>query len=334
MQTLSPRFNDELRTSVVQLLWRQWSALGVAGPVAQEGNCAVDPEALLLISTQFARHDARLFDEIADWLQRNGHWINLMRLSRLEREFAFGDTAVLGALAEHLAQRTTHAKWKALSKNRPPSQPPALLFTHLPPPNRADEIFLRWGWLRPELEFRGLSKAPHPTTPASFLLKLRALFGLQSRAEVVAWLLAHEAGHPAQIARETGYFRGSIQNVLNELEVSGLIYSAREGREKHFVAPRGNWRFLLASAPKNLADFPKWVPWSDLFALLCRYEGLTASPDFNRYSPDLQAIELERSLSPLIARLCLEGEPFRALAGPMPTAQAFSAKLNAVVASF
>ncbi len=81
-----PSFSEDLRRSVVDLLWRQWSALGVAGQFAPGGVAAVDPEALLLVSTVFARHDARLFDEIADWLQQNGDWINLLRMARLQRE--------------------------------------------------------------------------------------------------------------------------------------------------------------------------------------------------------------------------------------------------------
>jgi hypothetical protein len=309
MPTSLPKYSDALRRSIVDLLWRQWSALGVAGNTAQGSNAAVDPEALLLLSSVFARHDARLFDEIADWLQQNGAWINLLRMARLQREHELGDVTVLGALAEHLTQRSSHAKWKVLAKKAAPAEHPAPLFPHLPTPSRTDDIFRRWGWLRTPLESRGLSKAPRPSQPASFLLKLRALFGMQSRAEVLAWLLAHESGHPAQIARETGYFRGSVQNVLNELEMSGHVYATRDGREKHFIAPREHWRFLLTWSPSgNTAEFPRWVPWALLFTLLRRFHDLIDSPKFAGYSADLQAIELNRALKPLLDRL--SGEDF------------------------
>ena len=120
----------------------------MAGHVAPGGNAAVDPEALLLVSTVFARHDARLFDEIADWLQQNGDWINLLRMARLLRELGPGDVTVLGALAEHLTQRSAHSKWKGFAKKPPQVDQPVPLFPHLPSPNRTDEIFRRWGWLR------------------------------------------------------------------------------------------------------------------------------------------------------------------------------------------
>lgn len=306
MPTSSPNSSDALRRTVVDLLWRQWSALGVAGQAAPTGNVVLDPEALLLCSSVFARHDARMFDEIADWLQRNGDWINLLRLVRLQREHDLGDLTVLGALAEHLTRRSAHAKWKALAGPPPAGAPPGPLFPHLPPPRQLDEIFLRWGWARGPLEVRGLSKVPRSPRPAAFLLQLRAFFGLQSRAEVVAWLLAHEAGHPAQIARETGYFRGSVQNVLNELEVSGLIRAARDGREKRFVADRGNWRFLLTWSPDRGGDFPRWRPWAAAFALLRRAHDLLASPAFAGASDDLKGIEFQRQLAPAVARLAGE----------------------------
>lgn len=307
METSLPSSNHDLRRSIVDLLWKQWTALGVSGHVAAGGKALIDPEALVLFSTVFARYDARLFDEVADWIQQNGVWINVLRLTRLQSELELGDATVLGALAEHMAQDSTHSKWRVLAKRTPQVETPALLFPHLMVPKDADKVFQRWGWLRPQMEKRGLSRPPRPNQPAAFLLKLRAIFGRQSRAEVFAWLLSHESGHPAQIARETGYFRGSVQNVLNELELSGHVFATREGREKHFVLQRDQWRFLLTWTPAESSEFPSWIPWAVLFTLIRRYHDLVATPAFQSYSSDLQAIELNRVLSPLIARLNSEG---------------------------
>lgn len=294
-----------LREPLLALLWRQWSALGVSGHGGSRARAMIDPEALVLVSTVFARYDARLFDEMFDWLRTNGTWINVLRLTRLQKEHALGDATILGAMAEHLTTGSAHLKWKVLAKAGKRSSEGRPLFPHLPVPNQADEKFRHWGWLRPAVEYRGLSRTPRPDQAAAFLLKLRALFGRQSRAEVMAWLLAHEAGHPAQIARETGYFRGSIQNVLNELELSGHIQATRRGREKLFAARKEHWKFLITWTDGG--GFPGWLPWPALFTLFQGVHDLAERPGFTGFSDDLQAIELKRIINPLAAQLLNEG---------------------------
>jgi hypothetical protein len=330
MKISTTSFSLELREPLLALLWRQWSALGVAGHVAGGGRALVDPEALVLASTVFARHDVRLFDEMLDWLRSNGTWINVMRLAHLQREFELGDRTVLGAVAQYLAQDSSNLKWKSLAKAGEPAIEPRPLFPHLPVPGYADETFRHWGWLRAPIEHRGLSRPPRPNQPATFLLKLRALFGRQSRAEVLAWLLTHDSGHPAQIARQTGYFRGSVQNVLNELEVSGHVYSTRQGREKLFAIRHDQWRFLLTWDSSVAAAFPRWLPWPVLFGLIRGVHDLVDQPEFAGRSAHLQSMELNRVLSPLLARLATEGYVSALAGGPDDTGAAIAQVVHEV----
>jgi hypothetical protein len=304
-----PNSKVELRERILALLWRQWSALGVAGQVSTNSRALIDPEALLLMSTVFARYDARLFDEIVDWLRANGIWINVLRLTRLQAEYQLGDRSILGALAEHLVQGSAHAKWKALAKQDGEVREPRRLFPHLALVSKNDEIFFRWGWMRPPIENRGLSTPPRPNQPATFLLKLRALFGRQARVEILAWLLSHPSGHPAQIARETGYFRGSIQNVLNELELSGHVFATRQGREKLFAVRSDQWRFLLTWDQREAPEYPRWLPWPTLFGLIRGVHDLAETPGFSQHSFNLQAVEMTRVISPIMASLAAEGYP-------------------------
>jgi hypothetical protein len=301
MKIPTPNAKSELRDPLLQLLWRQWSALGVSGQLAS-GRAMIDPEALVLVSSAFARYDARLFDEMFDWLRTNGTWINVLRLTRLQKEHALGDASILAALAEHLTEDSANLKWKVLLKAEP-AKGLSALFPHLAVLGRMDEKFARWGWQRPPVERRGLSREPRTDQPSTFLVKLRALFGRQSRAEVLGWLLSHEAGHPAQVARETGYFRGSVQNVLNELELSGHVQASRRGREKHFSAAKAQWHFLLTWTDDPAAEFPRWLPWAGLFSLVRRVHDVAERPGFKAYSEDLQAIELNRAMEPVAARL-------------------------------
>lgn len=291
-------FKTEAHDATPELLWRQWTTLGVAGQVAPTtGAALIDPEALLLVSTTLGRLDPRLFDEVLDWLQDQADWINLQRLVRLHQEQRLGDATILSTLATRLAREPAHKKWRSLA--HPLSPPPATavpLFAadgHFGSP---DPDFLAHGWLRGPTRYRGLSVAPRMDHAGNLLLKLRALFGRQSRAEVMAWLLAHETGHPAEIARQTGHFRRSIQLTLNELERSGHVRSRRRARAKFFSLTHDEWRFLATWQTPARDTFPAWPPWAAIFRWLEQFHALLGDVTLATASAELQAIEWRRRL--------------------------------------
>ncbi len=303
-------FRESLLQRLLDFLWRQWSALGVAGHARSDDQWMIDPEALLLFSTHIARHDSRLFDEILDWLHTNGSWINLQRLGTLHKEENLGDSAILAAIADLLSRESAHLKWKLLMRRveKPDSSSAELvqrLFPSIPILKEPDPVFLKHGLERGGIELRGMSQSPRPDQPATFLFKLRALFGMQARAEVMGWLLASEQGHPAEIARQTGYFRGSIQNVLNDLTTSGHIGSIRIGREKTFsILRHEEWRFLLTWP--NAEAFPQWINWAPLFRAIQTFLDALGTPGLDEKSENFQAIQLREALdqaSPALARL-------------------------------
>lgn len=302
-------FRESLLQRLLDFLWRQWSALGVAGHARNDDPWMIDPEALLLFSTHIARHDSRLFDEILDWLHTNGSWINLQRLGTLHKEEQLGDSAVLAAIADFLSRESSHFKWKLLMRRAEKPGSPAAglvqrLFPSVPVLKEPDPVFLKHGLERGGIELRGMSQSPRPDQPATFLFKLRALFGMQARAEVMAWLLANKQGHPAEIARQTGYFRGSIQNVLNDLTVSGHIGSIRIGREKTFsILRHEEWRFLLTWPNANA--FPQWINWAPLFHAIQTFLDTLGKPGLFEKSGNFQAIQLREALdqaTPALAR--------------------------------
>jgi len=287
---------DEFTERIVSDLWGEWSAFGVAGYARSSHSWVIDPEALLLLTTRFGRYDARLFDEVCDWLRGNGHALSVQRLRHLMKAHPCGEPTVLAAMTERLAEESSHAKWKTIRRlvTAPEGVDPRPLFPSSEFFGEAEPVFRRWGWLRGPVEFRGMSQAPQPDQPATFLFKLRALFGNQARAEVVAWLLAHERGHPAEIARQTGYFRRSIQLVLNELAASGHVRVLRMGREKHFFVRHAEWRFLLTWP--NAKVFPRWVCWAPLFQAITIFHEALSIPGLEDRSERVQAMQLREAL--------------------------------------
>lgn len=310
-------FRDQLVESVLRFLWRQWSALGVAGYAHSKDTWMVDPEALLLFSLPVARYDPRLFDEIMDWLHKNGALLSLNRLQTLEKEHQLGNPSLLRPVAESLAKSPGNSKWSLILKRFHPGNElgsPQALFVDVPVFAEPDDIFHRWGWVRGSLKGRGMSKAPRPDQPATFLFMLRALFGLQVRAEVMAWLLSHEHGHPAEIARQTGYFARSVHRVVTELEASGLVRSFRVGREKQFSLIHAQWRFLLQWTPAD--NFPVWIAWAPLFRALQTFIECLSQPGLDERSERFQSIQLREALLDSMPALIQAGKAHQLRSGP------------------
>jgi len=306
MHSSLTNYKAQLIERLLRFLWRQWSALGVAGHARTDDPWIIDPEALLLFSTTVARHDARLFDEILDWLHSNGSWINLQRLGTLQKEQQLGDPGILAAIAEHLARDSTHHKWKVLIRRADASTAQASrilqpLFPGIPLLGEPDPIFLKRAWQRGPLDLRGMSQAPLPDQPATFLFKLRALFGRQARAEIMAWLLANGQGHPAEIARQTGYFRRTVQLVLNELAESGHVRAIRTGREKDFSIRPNGWRFLLTW--NHTGSFPRWITWAPLFKIFTTFLETLSLPGIDERSEHFQAVQFREALDSVLPAL-------------------------------
>ena len=300
METSLTSYREQLIEKLVAFLWGQWSALGVAGHARSDDNRIIDPEALLLFSTVIARHDARLFDEVLDWLQENASRISLQRLGTMVKEERLGDMAVLAAMAEYLTKHTTHKTWKlvirkAESAGSITKGTVERLFPGVPLTGEPDPIFLQRSLERGKIDLRGMSRRPRTDQPATFLFKLRSLFGRQARAEVVAWLLANDRGHPAAIARHTGYFRRTVQIVLNDLSESGHVRAIRSGREKDFLIDPDEWRFLMTWKPAD--TFPRWVTWAPVFRFLESVLETLSQPGIDERSERFKAVQLREVLS-------------------------------------
>lgn len=174
-----PNFNTQLITALLDWLWRSWIFLGVSGhgPAARADR-VIDAEALILASSLWARYDARLFDEMLDWLCLHGSLIHLQRLRNLHRT-GLGEPQVLSAIAAVMVDRSPHSKWKALVSKPASSEQLTPLFLSLKEKTTTwgepDPLFAAYGFHRGRLELRQLSQPPDPRRAPNLWLKLRGL---------------------------------------------------------------------------------------------------------------------------------------------------------------
>jgi len=295
MATLLTSFKSSVLNHLLDLLWSQWSSLGLAGQSKQSIQKILDPEPLLLLSLTVCRYDARLFDEILDWLMVNGAFINVQRLKNLTTQCDFQCKAQLSAVTEVLGQKSSQAlKWKNLVSLHTLKEPEPLFYMKdgkaLPLSGEVAPEFKAHGLLRSPIKLRGYSQ-PFPTngTP-SLLLRLRALLGVNARSEILCLLGSTEEIHPSDIARQTGYIARTVQNALAEMARSGVVQMRICNREKKYWLQPG----ILDELLRPDGEFTAWINWSPLFrALELLWLGLV-DPRRENLEPLLLASEFRR----------------------------------------
>lgn len=297
MNSLLEKFKQDYLESLLDFLWREWSSLGVSGYQQSESNRVIDPEALLIFSCTMARYDARLFDEILNWLDMHGHCINIQRLKRIQKTEIFNSTQVLAAIAGLMTDRGKISKWKRLSFYERKNDVQEDLFLNkegssIQPFGESDPIFYQYGLQRGKLQFREQIQPIRILQPKNLWYRLRALWGVNARAEIMLYLLTHESGHPHGIARETYFFQKTIQDALVDMAKSGVVYISQRGREKHYRIKREQWFNLLNNQVYN----PEWCTWAPLFSVFDQIWHLINHEKFLNSDSLAQSSELRQSM--------------------------------------
>ncbi len=313
MHTSSAGFKVAVRDSILDLLWRQWTAIGITGYSTADESRVVDPEALLLLTLTVARHDARLFDAALDWLDANASSVNVQRLQNLAHKAPAPARAALGAIAAMLGQKTSLAlKWNKLELLERLVEEETLFFQAdgraMPPPTHCDDVFRRHGLLRPPVRKRGRALPfPREGMP-SLLLRLRSLLGVNIRCEILCLLGAFDEIHPSLVARLVGQTPRTTQNVLAEMARSGVVQVRTAARLKSYALVPGTLDVLLRPGGRT-----PWMNSVPLFrALEVLWLGLS-DPRQEHLDEPLLASEwrrLAREIKPLLGDAGL-GQPLR-----------------------
>jgi hypothetical protein len=104
----------------------------------------------------------RVFDEVLDWLVRNGRWINVVRLSTLLKDDRVCAPTVVVAVAAIMMQHDKEPKWRLLAEQ----QRPALLAAPTPFFQRHGKSLAPLAGERDETFIGTTSSFRSPSTPA------------------------------------------------------------------------------------------------------------------------------------------------------------------------
>ena len=274
-------FRDIFLDNMLGFLWRQWSTLGVLGEAGTRDPWVIDPEALLVFTLDIGRYEPRLFDEVMDWLVTNGQSIDIQRLRGILSNRKDETCRLMGSASAFLASQGRERKWKNLAKlcfkNIPQEREPLFKLRYVRKHTAGvlgvpvDEVFSKYGYFRALLTPSRKSREVVPTAGPNIRFMLRALFGVGSRAECVLYLLTHDGGHPAEVAKAIGISVRGAQDTLIELAKSGLVLTRITGKRKieYWLSQERWWEFLSKGSFEEIKK-PVWIDWIALFEALSR----------------------------------------------------------------
>lgn len=294
MQALLTDFRSEFLERLLEVVWRQWTALGVSGHGPEWGHSVIDPEALLLFSCTIGRHDARLFDAMVEWVQTNARFINVQRIKRMLKDESFAGESVLRAVAATAETSVHEKKWGRITTERTDertegqSQGESLFFLKDRRPHpvvrEEDPVFAKFGFRRNPFEARGVAQGFRPEPLSNLQLRFRALLGVNARCEILLFLLLNGRGSPRAMARDCYYSPATMGKALAEMTRSGYVISRVEGRHRYYKLIPETWKELLVGG-----GLPPWVTWARLFSALEQIWLFLSREDLAERSPLVQS---------------------------------------------
>ena len=279
---------DRVRSELTSFAWSQWAQMGVFAPSERRDQWAADPEALILFSLEIGRDDPRLFDEVLDWMLANERLVSVQRL----RNFSSDDDRDLAEAAlAWVARHGRSARFKPLDGAGEQRESPRPLFRRIAQQVRnPDQVFLSFDFLKPDTLPSGKSREPDTERPINFAFRLRNLFGLGSRAEVIRYLLTFsETAAPAQaIAEAAGYAKRNVNETLTALVASRTVTTYEVGNERRYVLNRNSWYQLLEL---QAGAGPTYRNWPRLLSALGRLTRWLENGQLDELSPYMLASE-------------------------------------------
>ena len=221
---------SEIRDHVVEGLWSQWHELGVSATVPRRhADDCIDPEPLIAFTAVHGDLDPRLRDESIDWVVRYDTYVSKARLKNVLADQDLLDDTQFGEYAATV-NANGGAGWPSV---------------------RAKALRFR---------SRRRSVLDDLSRPALLSLRIRAIFGIGARAELIRVFLAHPdiALTASDLSAETSYGKRNVLNELEPLRFAGIVKSYRAVNADRFsLAQREHIGQLVRPLPQR---FTAWTP--------------------------------------------------------------------------
>jgi len=257
----------DLREYILETLWSQWHELGVAATVPRRhSDDFIDAEPLIAFTATHSDLDARLRDESIDWVLRYGTYVSKARLKNVLAEWGALESALF---REYAATINAHggAGWPAATAK--------------------------------PLAFRSRARVllEDLTRPALISVRIRAVFGVGARAELIRAFLSRPGAAltAADLSAETNYGKRNVLNELEALRFAGVVKSVRAVNADRFSLAKGaQIKALLGPLPER---FTRWSPSFGLLHVLLEVaNGAAKRGDLENAVAPVRLLEERREL--------------------------------------
>jgi hypothetical protein len=264
-----PRSASSLQSALLNRAWIQWIALGVDA-VGERDDAVVDPEALIALTAELGDADARLRDVSTDWCVAYGRYVNGSRLKQVVRELRMPPEAI----GEYVA---------TVAASGGPTWPMATQ-------------------PRSDYATRGKARLGSALALPRLRIRLRAAFGVNARADVLAALLAAPriGLSVADLTRQTRFTKPNVAFAVDALVLAGLLEARAVGNERRVTLTQDGK--ILPGLRPPIAQ-PDWVTRFGVVLEVLRFD------ERDRMSPSVRAIEARRVVEALWDRITSERLP-------------------------
>ena len=199
-------------------------------------NCDVDIERTLLEGTQQGRKDPRIFWGVLLWMVTYIDLVNISRFSKILKDC--GDPAALGTMCELAYERNANRKFLSIRQKCHPKKHKEILFykmeemevTKREVISNALPLFLKWGFYCDYINLmEGAICNRAEILKRNQNLRLRCLFGANSQADILNWLLVNKAAHARRIAHELSLSYQPVYTQLHRLAADKILTTKQIG---------------------------------------------------------------------------------------------------------
>lgn len=224
-----PDPRDALIESCVRLAWSLWGELGVSGWDRRHAGWCVELEPLIAFTALLGEREPRLLREAVDWCVVNSAFVSLSQFRSMvsdplwqdEQPFVRFSATMTGAAGR---------RWPGGDRGR-----------------------------AYEVQASGRSRLRDLSIPSLLQLRLRAIFGVGTRAELVRLMLLNPSQEwtVAQLGEQVAYTQRQAATDLEMLVKGGLVRRVGGGPSRYVLRDATGLRVVVGELPEFA---PRWTP--------------------------------------------------------------------------